>query len=90
MTEGERVGVMASFNRATKRALFLGYGVYRGEKDLGLGGLTTAKIEMDSGETVYGHECWWAPEAVMRDRIVGMLALGYTVSPVTLPEWRES
>jgi hypothetical protein len=42
----------------------LGLGTYISDEHLpGLwAGLTTPKIELDDGWTIYGYECWWTDE----------------------------
>lgn len=69
---GDRVGCFLSVVRDT--ALFLGWGTYMGEEvppNEGQHSLTSylsgerranPKILLDSGEIVWGCECWWGPE----------------------------
>jgi hypothetical protein len=69
---GDRVGCFLSVVRP--KALLLGYGTYVGEEvppNEGLGSLTgylsgqrlaNPKIVLDSGDVVWGCECWWGPE----------------------------
>lgn len=69
---GDRVGCFLSVVRP--RGLLLGYGTYVGDEvppNEGLSSLTgylagrrmaNPKIVLDSGEIVWGCECWWGPE----------------------------
>lgn len=69
---GDRVGCFLSVVRDT--ALFLGWGTYVGEEvppNEGTNSMTAyltglrrmnPKILLDSGEVVWGCECWWGPE----------------------------
>ena len=77
---GDRVGVVASIKDGI--AEIFGYGVYMGElvpeyegdrgtmadfvKDLGR---TNPTIKLDSGEMVYGCECWWGSEEAVKNRL---------------------
>lgn len=71
MRVGERVGAVMSVND-TEVSLF-GYGVYDGDHPpIGCAGfiaerviatgITNPRITLDSGEVVWGCECWWGPE----------------------------
>ncbi len=66
---GTRVGAIASANK--DEVHLFGYGVYEGDHEpppnvMGpfgyMKGLTNPKILLDSGEVVWGCECWWGPE----------------------------
>jgi hypothetical protein len=69
---GMRVGAVMSADPNTVH--LFGYGVFNGDKEfdpeLGIRvfgavppeGLTNPEILLDSGEKVYGCECWWGPE----------------------------
>lgn len=73
---GDRVGCFLSVVHDT--ALLLGYGTYVGDEvppneghtslTAYLTGLRQAnpKIVLDSGEVVWGCECWWGPEAEIK------------------------
>ena len=71
MQKGERAGAIQSFEDGSLR--IFGYGTFEGEvvPEEGLGGMlefirsngmTNPRILLDSGERVYGAECWWGPE----------------------------
>ena len=74
---GERVGAILSGNDTEVR--FFGYGI-RIEDEIpnGAGGLgellvetqtTNPTILLDSGEKVYGCECWWGTETGIKNMI---------------------
>ena len=63
---GDRVGAIQKAN--DKTVYLYGYGIYEGKTvppenaggfNIGIPNPTT---KLDSGETVYGCECWWGPE----------------------------
>lgn len=65
-TIGERVLAVAGMQDGVVRSF--GEGTYQGRQpvpegrgNLGIDGWTNHCIDLDSGETVYGHECWWGP-----------------------------
>jgi len=73
---GDRVGAIESANVAEVR--IFGYGSYRGREVPPLGIIgpfgeqmkwENPKILLDSGEVVWGCECWWAPEQKVKDAI---------------------
>jgi hypothetical protein len=77
---GDRVGAILSAN-STEVHLF-GYGVYQGDEvppegTGGMGallreaGVKNPKILLDSGEVVWGCECWWGAEQKIVDCIKG-------------------
>lgn len=37
----------------------LGLGTYVADEPIEEWDMTTPKIELDSGRTIYGYECWW-------------------------------
>lgn len=68
---GDRIG--AIFEASNTEVGLIGYGVYLGAETppvgtLGIGndlhaiGMASAKLQMDDGTIVWGHECWWGPE----------------------------
>lgn len=88
MTEpGTRVGAI---KRADANTVYLyGWGTYQGSEIpeprhpllrlLAEAGVETPRIELDSGEVVYGAECFWGPAATIQSWI-GSRAVEY--SPV--------
>lgn len=91
---GERVGCFLSVVRDT--ALLLGYGTYVGDEvppneghtslTAYLSGLRQAnpKILLDSGDVVWGCECWWGSEAEIQAECARMKK----VIPITMAEAR--
>jgi hypothetical protein len=78
MIKGDRVGAVLSMSSNEVR--LLGYGIYQGDKvpPAGLGWITDLLaelkctnpcIQLDNGDIVWGCECWWGSEAVVRARI---------------------
>lgn len=73
---GERVGTIYSCKNGI--AEFLGYGTYQGREiptEIAVGmlaeslrdaGIENPKILLDSGSVVYGCECWWGPEEIVK------------------------
>lgn len=80
-TIGERVGAICGKSSDGSHVLFFGYGSYQGEEIPGpevfgpLGikphdmGLKNPKILLDTGEVVWGCECWWGSEASIRTSV---------------------
>lgn len=75
---GTRVGVILSANH--EEVKLLGYGVYAGNfvppsDSVGFAAklhnlnVPNPRIDLDSGDTVWGCECWWGPEAEINDLI---------------------
>lgn len=76
---GERVAAILSSNDGVVE--FIGYGVYVGdyvthEKVAGFmahiareTGRVNPKIVLDNGKDVFGCECWWGPEASVRQML---------------------
>lgn len=78
---GQRVGAISHGDGDT--VYIFGFGIYEGDfvPEDGAGGfigaaarkhnVTNPRIKLDSGKRVYGCECWWGPEAAVRQRIEG-------------------
>ena len=74
---GDRVGAILSGSRDGTIS-FIGYGVYEGDFPLSEGvtgwladfarqaKIKTPRIRLDSGDVVWGCECWWGPEEYVR------------------------
>lgn len=62
MEIGDRVGAILSTDKKTSTVRFIGYGKYVGDfippDEIGFG-IPNPKIALDSGDFVYGLECWW-------------------------------
>lgn len=79
MEINERVGAVAS--RIGNKAVIFGYGIYEGNKipdtddvtffgqSLKQIGLSNPCILLDSGERVYGCECWWGAEDKVKENL---------------------
>lgn len=92
---GQRVGAICSGD-AEGNVEFFGYGVYDGDhvpdtdeiRFMGISlmelGIQNPKIILDSGDVVWGAECWWAAEALIQDKMM----LAKTVTTVTPAEIR--
>lgn len=37
------------------------------------------RIRLDDGSVVWGCECWWGPEAIIKERLDGWRSAGYEV-----------
>ena len=93
MKIGGDVGCCISMNG--QEALFLGYGTYVGDEvppDLGGQSLTSIlaargqrnpKILLESGDVVWGCECWWGPKAVIEEQLKGR-----TITTVSIADFR--
>ncbi len=97
--KGLRVGVI--FGTRDGVVQFLGYGTYQGEEvpvsavgfladALREVGSTNPRIDLDNGETVWGCECWWGTEAVVRQRMDRYEREGFTIAHVSSAELRKS
>lgn len=92
MKKGDRVLAFAGRNSSGAIESF-GSGVYEGEEVppegvIGpFGEMTTPnpKILLDTGEVVWGCECWWGPEDKVKERY---LTQGVIVVPITPQEYR--
>jgi hypothetical protein len=74
MKVGERAGAIQSLDSTAGIVNLYGYGVYEGYLPLpkrfdGLSGVENPCILLDSGERVYGMECWWAEEARIKEMV---------------------
>jgi hypothetical protein len=80
--QGDRVAAIMSADQ--KEIRWLGEGVYEGEfvpgpevagfmaDMLRRMGRPNPRIKLDSGQTVYGCECWWGPVEQVRKKFQGM------------------
>lgn len=74
---GDRVGAILSADSTTVN--LLGYGVYEGRvmnEDIGF---PNPCIKLDSGELVWGYQCWWGPEEKVKAMIGGRHVVNATV-----------
>jgi hypothetical protein len=83
---GSRVGAIRNANQQTVR--LFGYGTYQGMEipptEVWPLSEPNPKIQLDSGETVWGCECWWASEDEVKARIGGR-----TVEMTTVEDYRK-
>lgn len=63
---GERVAAILSASNDTVN--FLGGGVYNGMKPSPMG-FDNPNITLDTGEEVWGYECWWGPEDKVKAKV---------------------
>jgi hypothetical protein len=94
---GSRVG--AILGTEGKNVKLLGYGVYEGDfvPDQSCGGMgailseagiINPRIKLDSDKFVYGCECWWGPEDLVKAKIISCQANGYNIINVEIDEER--
>lgn len=95
---GDRVGAVLGAKNGSKTINVFGFGVYegdfvpehRGEKSFATylheHQLPNPRIRLDSGEVVYGAECWWGPEEQMQKRLAGHEAEGFAIETVNVAE----
>ncbi|MFZ2452581.1 MAG: hypothetical protein WAW36_18900 [Methylovulum miyakonense] len=68
MTEiGARVGAIEKSDKET--VWLFGYGVYDGRIEHPELGFPNSRITLDDGRKVWGCECWWAVEDVIKSKI---------------------
>lgn len=91
---GDRAGAIVSTNQKDKTATLFGYGIYQGEEVppadernpmMGMlheNGIKNPKITLDSGEDVWGCECWWGPEDMVQKHLEG-----YTTTTITREQY---
>ncbi len=65
---GQRVGAVLSANK--DEVQFLGYGVYDGMIDHPDHGFPNPRITLDSGDVVWGMECWWGGEEQIKEKFL--------------------
>ena len=97
---GARVGAILGSSSANKTVEFLGWGRYEGDEvpegaigwiaeDAIEESVTNPKIVLDSGQVVWGCECWWGSEHAMQSKLAEWHALGFTVVPTDIDEVRR-
>lgn len=67
VNKGDRVGAISSADE-TQVKIF-GFGVYDGRIVHPELGIPNPRITLDSGEVVWGCECWWGAEAKIKASI---------------------
>lgn len=86
---GDRVGAVLSAEGETVN--LLGYGIYAGDEPVApeAGGFNfgqrNPKLVLDNGDVVWGCECWWGPENIIKE----VVAKYPTVITVLISEVRQ-
>ena len=98
---GDRVGAVCGKSDDGSHVLFFGFGTYQGEEVPGpevfgpMGvklheyGIKNPKILLDSGEVVWGCECWWGSEAKIQEALEAWGSKGMVAKLITPGEYRE-
>lgn len=98
---GDRIGSICGSDRENKIIRFFGYGTYQGEEIppdgvFGLFGMSAKelgipnpKLQLDSGDIVWGCESWWASEEKIKSMMEEHKKQGYTVKKITPEEYRS-
>lgn len=99
---GDRVMAIYGADEERKEFEVFGAGVYQGEQPVEPGtmafgvdvykevpGLESPCILLDSGEKVFGCECWWGSEALVQFELDQARSEGWTVKMVNITEERE-
>lgn len=83
---GSRVGAILGTDADKPKTLnFFGYGVYDGDLPNGpMGQFPNPRITLDSGEVVWGCECWWGAEERIKQELEYYKKQGYTIETVTV------
>ena len=92
--KNKRVGAILWSDTEKKEIHFLGYGVHQGSEvppasvstRLARDKQTNPKIILDSGETVWGCQCWWGEEEHIKSALEIAKTEGYTITNVKMPE----
>jgi len=90
---GERVGAIISADPETKTVTFAGYGVYIGDEippegvtimgiDLHKLQRPNPRINLDTGKTIWGCQCWWGSENRIKAEMEKYKATGFSVLEV--------
>ena len=85
-----RIGAISHTDIDTNEVFLLGFGVYCGEevpppgiKFLGMDAnkfnIPDEKLLLDSGDIVWGCECWWGEESVIRESLKGKTVIEVTI-----------
>jgi hypothetical protein len=79
---GERVGAILKATNETVH--LLGYGVFDGPQELPKElelwpGQINPRITLDNGTVIYGFQCWWGAEEVIKKKIAGRRVIDATI-----------
>lgn len=64
---GDRIGAILSANKST--VYLLGYGTYEGREMISDFPIPNPKLLLDDGTVVWGYQCWWGPEEIVKQSI---------------------
>jgi hypothetical protein len=98
--EGERVGAICGRDEENKTVWFFGYGVYMNESiptDHVFGpfgpasqlGMSSPRIRLDSGDDVWGCECWFSSQETVAKMLEAAKDQGYEVKEITPSKYRD-
>lgn len=85
---GDRIG--AIMRSEEKKVYSLGFGTYLGDevppKEIGgfNVGLPNPKLQLDTGQVVWGCECWWGTEEGMKRRLHKWEEAGFEIITVDI------
>ena len=95
---GSRAGAVAYSDNKKRELVVFGFGVYEGEHtpppDVTFMGMpydsefTNHRIKLDSGEHVFGFECWWGSEEAIKKNIEEYQKSGFAIKTITVKEYR--
>lgn len=89
--KGARVGAIR--NEQDNTVYFFGFGTFEGREvppngalvfGFRMKGQSNPKIKLDNGNIVWGYQCWWGPEEVIKRRLEGKKVVN--VNPPTEEE----
>jgi hypothetical protein len=87
---GDRVGAILDTDAEAKVVRWFGWGTYDGDFPYpGLAGMLNPRITLDTGETVWGAECWWGDRGAILKRITEYHNLGYSIKLVNIADAKE-
>lgn len=81
---GSRVGVILSTNEETQVVKFFGYGTYTEDSADNPLGINIPKLTLDSGDVVWGYECWWGAESKIQNKMAEYIAEGFTIEMINV------
>jgi hypothetical protein len=84
---GTRVGAILSMARGEVK--LLGYGVYEGNQYPDGSKVVNARIRLDSGDVVWGYQCWWGKEDEVAAAVQRQVEAGAVVRHVRLVNGAE-
>ncbi len=84
MEKGNRIGAILGADPKTKVIKVLGYGTYDGEFRPEDWPIENPRLTLDNGQVVWGYECWWGPEEIMKQKLETWKEQGYTIKEVDI------